>query len=118
MQTSRNSTPVKYVSSSTTWRVGVGGVVVSNRTLCIYTGDAAIEIAPQDAESFLAAAYPGQWASIGRGWYLSITPEEDFTTSVAFYVSDADWPVFTAHLLKAAKASPVALPDGYRLHSA
>jgi hypothetical protein len=51
MQTSRNSTPVKYVSSSTTWRVGLGGVVVSNKTLCIYTGDAAIEIAPQDAAS-------------------------------------------------------------------
>lgn len=114
MQTSRNSTPVKYVSSSTTWRVGVGGVVVSNRTLCIYTGDAAIEIAPQDAASFLAAAYP----VAGRGWHLSITPEEDFTTSVAFYVSDEDWPVFVAHLTAAAKASPVALPDGYRLHSA
>ena len=114
MQTSRNSTPVKYVSSSTTWRVGVGGVVVSNRTLCIYTGDAAIEIAPQDAASFLDAAFP----VAGRGRCLSITPDEGYDSSLSFYVSDADWPTFKADLLKAAKASPVVLPDGFRMHSA
>ena len=114
MKTNRNATTVKYVSSSTTWRVGVGGVVVSNKTLCIYTGDAAIEIAPQDAASFLDAAFP----VAGRGRCLSITPSEGFDSSLAFYVSDADWPVFTEHLTAAAKASPVALPDGFRLHSA